>query len=98
MYLPTQGIAYAGLAGLQPEYGLYSAFMGGFIYCLLGSTNHVTIGPVSILALMTGMLPLAVTGYESGSSASSKDMWKYGVTDTIPTRTGTMTQRRLWLN
>jgi MFS superfamily sulfate permease-like transporter len=32
--------------------------MGGFIYCLLGSTNHVTIGPVSILALMTGRLLL----------------------------------------
>jgi MFS superfamily sulfate permease-like transporter len=28
--------------------------MGGFIYCLLGTTSHVTIGPVSILALMTG--------------------------------------------
>jgi hypothetical protein len=28
--------------------------MGGFVYCLLGSTSHVTIGPVSILALMTG--------------------------------------------
>ena len=28
-------------------------------------------------------------------------MWKYGITDTVPTRTvtmGTMTQRRLWLN
>lgn len=31
-----QSLAYATLAGLDPQYGLYSAFMGGVVYALLG--------------------------------------------------------------
>ena len=31
-----QGIAYALVAGLPPQYGLYSAYLGCFVYCLLG--------------------------------------------------------------
>ena len=31
-----QGIAYAIVAGLPPQYGLYSAYLGCFVYCLLG--------------------------------------------------------------
>jgi len=49
-----QGIAYAIVAGLPPQYGLYSAYLGCFVYCLLGSTKDVTIGPTAIMAIMTG--------------------------------------------
>ncbi|KAH8357670.1 sodium-independent sulfate anion transporter isoform X2 [Drosophila serrata] len=48
-----QGLAYATLAGLEPQYGLYSAFVGGIIYAMLGSCRQVTIGPTALLALMT---------------------------------------------
>jgi len=48
-----QGIAYAVVAGLPPQYGLYSAFMGCFVYCLFGSAKDITIGPTAIMALMT---------------------------------------------
>ncbi|XP_070071660.1 sodium-independent sulfate anion transporter isoform X1 [Drosophila takahashii] len=48
-----QGLAYATLAGLEPQYGLYSAFVGGIIYVMLGSCRQVTIGPTALLALMT---------------------------------------------
>ncbi|KAK7870324.1 hypothetical protein R5R35_003712 [Gryllus longicercus] len=47
-----QGIAYAGVAGLAPQYGLYSGFMGAFVYIILGSCKDITIGPTAILALM----------------------------------------------
>uniref|UniRef100_A0A182VPV5 STAS domain-containing protein n=1 Tax=Anopheles minimus TaxID=112268 RepID=A0A182VPV5_9DIPT len=47
-----QGIAYAAIANLDPQYGLYSAFMGCFIYFLLGSCKDVTIGPTAIMSLM----------------------------------------------
>jgi len=50
-----QGIAYAVVAGLEPQYGLYSAFMGCFAYCVFGSTKDITIGPTAIMALMTGV-------------------------------------------
>ncbi|XP_076057868.1 sodium-independent sulfate anion transporter-like isoform X2 [Oratosquilla oratoria] len=48
-----QGIAYAVVAGLAPNYGLYSAFMGCFIYLIFGSVKDVTIGPTAIMAIMT---------------------------------------------
>lgn len=48
-----QGIAYAVVAGLPPQYGLYSAFMGCFTYCVFGSAKDITIGPTAIMALMT---------------------------------------------
>jgi len=48
-----QGIAYAVVAGLDPKYGLYSGFMGCFVYTVLGSTKDITIGPTAIMALLT---------------------------------------------
>ncbi|XP_034935645.1 sodium-independent sulfate anion transporter-like isoform X2 [Chelonus insularis] len=47
-----QGIAYGVVAGLGPEYGLYSAFMGCFIYVIFGSCKNITIGPTAIMALI----------------------------------------------
>ncbi|EFA07912.1 Sodium-independent sulfate anion transporter-like Protein [Tribolium castaneum] len=47
-----QAIAYAVVAGLTPEYGLYAAFMGGFTYALFGSNKDINIGPTSILCLL----------------------------------------------
>ncbi|XP_016969700.1 sodium-independent sulfate anion transporter isoform X2 [Drosophila rhopaloa] len=58
-----QGLAYATLAGLQPQYGLYSAFVGGIVYAMLGSCRQVTIGPTALLALMTSRH----TGFGLGS-------------------------------
>ncbi|BET02084.1 high affinity sulfate transmembrane transporter activity [Nesidiocoris tenuis] len=48
-----QGIAYAVVAGLQPQYGLYSGFMGCFVYFFFGSCKDITVGPTAIMALMT---------------------------------------------
>ena len=35
------------------QYGLYSAFMGSFIYCILGTAKDITLGPTAIMSLMT---------------------------------------------
>ena len=48
-----QGLAYATLAGLEPQYGLYSAFMGAMVYIIFGSCKDITIGPTALMALMT---------------------------------------------
>ncbi|XP_057381356.1 sodium-independent sulfate anion transporter-like [Daphnia carinata] len=48
-----QALAYATIGGLPPEYGLYSAYMGCFVYVFLGSTRVVTIGPTALLGLLT---------------------------------------------
>lgn len=36
----------------SPQFGLYSAFMGGFIYTLLGTSKDVTLGPTAIMSLL----------------------------------------------
>lgn len=39
-----QGIAYGNIAGLPPQYGLYSSFMACFVYIIFGTSKDVTIG------------------------------------------------------
>lgn len=47
-----QALAYAEVAGLPPQYGLYSAFMGCFVYLVLGTSRDVTLGPTAIMSLL----------------------------------------------
>uniref|UniRef100_A0A7M4FMA8 Solute carrier family 26 member 11 n=1 Tax=Crocodylus porosus TaxID=8502 RepID=A0A7M4FMA8_CROPO len=47
-----RALAYAEVAGLPPQYGLYSSFMGCFVYCLLGTSKDVTLGPTAIMSLL----------------------------------------------
>lgn len=47
-----QGLAYATIAALPLQYGLYSAYMGCFIYCIFGGSKDVTLGPTAIMSLM----------------------------------------------
>ncbi|WP_067986417.1 SulP family inorganic anion transporter [Neptuniibacter pectenicola] len=50
--LIPQGMAYAILAGLPPQYGLYASILPLFIYSLLGSSRSLAVGPVAIASLM----------------------------------------------
>ncbi|KAK9746413.1 STAS domain [Popillia japonica] len=47
-----QSLAYAALAGVPPQYGLYTAFMGSFAYIFFGTIKEVSIGPTSLLSLL----------------------------------------------
>ncbi|XP_055530610.1 sodium-independent sulfate anion transporter-like [Wyeomyia smithii] len=47
-----QSIAYAVVANLEPQYGLYSSFMGPFVYAIFGSVKEIAITPTAITALM----------------------------------------------
>ncbi|XP_026282285.1 sodium-independent sulfate anion transporter-like isoform X1 [Frankliniella occidentalis] len=51
--LIPQSIAYALLAGLAPQYGLYSSFLGSLVYVLMGTIKEVSIGPTSLMSLLT---------------------------------------------
>ena len=56
-----QGIAFATLAGLPPEYGLYTAIVPCIVAALFGSSWHVMSGPTNAnsLALYAMLSPLA---------------------------------------
>ncbi|KAI0843967.1 sulfate permease [Daldinia vernicosa] len=49
-----QGMAYALLAELEPQYGLYSSFMGVLIYWFFATSKDITIGPVAVMSTVTG--------------------------------------------
>ncbi|OBA24271.1 sulfate permease [Metschnikowia bicuspidata var. bicuspidata NRRL YB-4993] len=52
--LVPQSMSYALLAGLSPEYGLYSSFVGVFIYSFFATSKDVSIGPVAVMSLQVG--------------------------------------------
>lgn len=52
MIIP-QALAYAMVAGLPAQSGLYAAMMGLTIYALFGTSNTLSVGPVAVLSLMT---------------------------------------------
>ena len=39
-----QGMAYAALAELKPQFGLYSSFMGVLLYWFFATSKDITIG------------------------------------------------------
>ncbi|CAA9890172.1 Sulfate transporter [Candidatus Methylobacter favarea] len=50
--LVPQGIAYALLAGLPPQMGLYASILPPMLYAVLGTSRTLSVGPVSIAAIM----------------------------------------------
>ena len=52
MLIP-QSLAYALLAGLPPEVGLYASVAPLLLYALLGSSRVLAVGPVAVVSLMT---------------------------------------------
>ncbi|MFN3984436.1 MAG: SulP family inorganic anion transporter [Rhodocyclaceae bacterium] len=61
MVLVPQALAYAQLASLPPQVGLYAALLPAVVAALFGSCGQLSTGPVALTALLTGasLLPLA---------------------------------------
>src|SRR5246127_2305966 len=51
-YAIPVSLAYAELAGLPPQVGIYGYLLGGIGYALLGSSRQLAIGPTSAISLM----------------------------------------------
>lgn len=49
-----QSMAYAKLALLPVQFGLYSGFMGVLIYWIFATSKDITIGPVAVMSTITG--------------------------------------------
>ncbi|MDO7543393.1 MAG: sulfate permease [Gammaproteobacteria bacterium] len=48
-----QSMAYAQLAGLGPQYGLYAAFLPVLVAAVMGSSRQLSTGPVAVVSLLT---------------------------------------------
>ena len=52
MLIP-QALAYALVAGMPAETGLYASLFGLTMYCLFGTSNTLSVAPVAVVSLMT---------------------------------------------
>jgi SulP family sulfate permease len=64
MIVLPQGVAFATIAGMPPEYGLYAAMIPAIIAALFGSSWHLVSGPTTAIsiAVFAAMSPLADPG------------------------------------
>lgn len=65
MLIP-QSLAYALLAGLPPEAGLYASIAPLLAYAVFGSSRVLAVGPVAVVSLMTAM---AIAPHAAAGSA-----------------------------
>lgn len=64
--LIPQALAYALLAGLPPEVGLYASVVPPLLYALSGSSRTLAVGPVAVAAVMVAA---ALSGFAQGDPA-----------------------------
>jgi len=53
-YAIPVSLAYASLAGLPGEAGLYGYLLGGIVYAALGTSRQMAVGPTSAISILVG--------------------------------------------
>ena len=66
MLIP-QSLAYAMLAGLPAQFGLYASILPLIVYAVFGTSRTLAVGPVAILSLMTAAAAANVASPGSGA-------------------------------
>jgi SulP family sulfate permease len=65
-----EGMAYAGVAGLPPQFGLYTLVASLLVYALFGTSRHLSVGATSATAALIASTVIAL-------GASTADMATY---------------------
>jgi SulP family sulfate permease len=61
-YAIPVSLAYASLAGLPPQYGIYCYLVGGIAYALFGSSRQLAVGPTSAISMLVGATVAGMSG------------------------------------
>ena len=61
-YAIPVSLAYATLAGLPPQYGIFGYLLGGLFYAMLGTSRQLAIGPTSAISMVIGMTLANLSG------------------------------------
>lgn len=61
-FVVPEAMAYAGLAGLPPEAGLYAAMVASIVYALFGASRQLGVGPTSALSILAASSIGALAG------------------------------------
>jgi high affinity sulfate transporter 1 len=70
-YAIPVSLAYASLAGLPPQYGIYCYLLGGLGYALFGTSRQLAVGPTSAISMLVGV---TVAGMAAGDLARWADI------------------------
>jgi MFS superfamily sulfate permease-like transporter len=69
--LVPEAMAYAGIAGMPPETGLYAAPLALVAYAIFGSSPHLDVGPSSAVAALSFSVVVGILG----ASAVQSEEW-----------------------
>jgi sulfate permease, SulP family len=61
-YAIPVSLAYATLAGLPPQYGIFGYLLGGLFYAMLGTGKQLAIGPTSAISMIVGITLAKLSG------------------------------------
>jgi sulfate permease, SulP family len=61
-YAIPVSLAYATLAGLPPQYGIFGYLLGGLFYAMLGTGRQLAIGPTSAISMVVGITLANLSG------------------------------------
>lgn len=61
-YAIPVSMAYATLAGLPPQHGIYCYLLGGLAYAVVGTSQQLAIGPTSAIAMLVGTTVAGMAG------------------------------------
>ena len=68
-YAIPVSLAYASLAGLPPQYGIYCYLLGGLAYALFGSSRQLAVGPTSAISMLVGTTVIGLAGGDAALGA-----------------------------
>lgn len=71
-----QAMAYALLAKLTPEYGLYTSFVGAVLYWIFGTSKDIVIGTTAVGSLLIGSVVTSVQAQVPEGTYSNDDIAK----------------------
>lgn len=72
--LIPQGMAYAMLAGLPPQVGLYASIFPQIVYAFLGTASMLSVAPVAVDSLMVATAVSAI------AKENTPEYWGYALT------------------
>ena len=70
-YAIPVSLAYASLAGLPAQYGIYCYLVGGLAYALFGTSRQLAVGPTSAISMLVGV---TIAGMADGDPARWADI------------------------
>ncbi len=70
-YAVPVSLAYAALAGVPPQMGLYCYLVAGLGYAAFGSSRHLAVGPTSAISLVLGV---TLAGLSAGDAVRQADL------------------------